>query len=71
MAITTFDPMTESMKALLDKGEDVSVSDYQNCVPGTIAFDVGGLVTRGLWQTKRFHISDSPYGNFTVYGPKS
>lgn len=71
MSETTFDPLTDSMRELLIKGDDVTLSPYSNCIRGTVAFDVHGLVRRGLWVKKREHVADMPHFSYSVYGPPS
>lgn len=69
MSVTTYDPLTASMQALLDRGEDVSLNDYTNVAFGAPGADVLALVHRGLWVEKRRHLGDDPFARFTVYGP--
>jgi hypothetical protein len=72
MSETTFDPLPEVARDLLEKGEDVTLSDFSNVAPGTHGWAVHCLVRRGLWQEKqrhKRHIGDPPLYGWIRYGP--
>lgn len=66
--IETHESLTDSMQALVDKGQDVTLSALSNTMAG-VGYDVQALVRYGLWELKEIHRGPREVFDTYRYGP--